>query len=93
MGSMCVRAITISICLLFLPPPPSLSLILTLAPHRDKLVALGKASRLSAAVVFLPQYTLHFGKHGSDQCYCTAMYGSVKPWGCKVRTAVPATSR
>ena len=38
--------------------------------YRDNLVALGKASRLSAAVVFLPQHTLHFGKHGEDRCYC-----------------------
>ena len=53
---------------------------------------MGKASRLSAAVVFLPQHTLHFGKHGGDRCYCEEMYGEVKPWGCKVRTAVPATT-
>ena len=44
-------------------------------PHRDTLVAKGKASELSAAVVFLPERTLHFGKHGSDKCYCVEMYG------------------
>ena len=46
-------------------------------PHRDTLVAKGKASELSAAVVFLPERTLHFGKHGSDKCYCVEMYGEV----------------
>ena len=51
---------------LFFPPP-----------HRDTLVAKGKASELSAAVVFLPERTLHFGKHGSDKCYCVEMYGEV----------------
>ena len=38
--------------------------------YRDKLVAQGKDSKLSAAVVFLPQDTLHYGKCGSDKCYC-----------------------
>ena len=37
---------------------------------RDNLVAQGKESKLSAAVVFLPQDTLHYGKCGSDKCYC-----------------------
>ena len=37
---------------------------------RDNLVAQGKESKVSAAVVFLPQNTLHFGKCGSDKCYC-----------------------
>jgi hypothetical protein len=36
----------------------------------DKLVAQAKSSELSAAVVFLPEKTPHFGKHGSDKCYC-----------------------
>ncbi len=44
---------------------------------RDKLVAKGKASELSAAVVFMPQHTLHYGKHGSDKCFCNEMYGKV----------------
>ena len=51
--------------------------------HRDKLVAKGKAAELSAAVVFLPEHTLDYGRHGSDKCYCEEMYGEVKPWGCK----------
>jgi hypothetical protein len=38
--------------------------------YRDKLVAQGKESKVSAAVVFLPQDTLHYGKCGSDKCYC-----------------------
>ena len=44
---------------------------------RDKLVAGAKADQLSAAVVFLPQNTLHFGKHGKE-CFCVAMYGKVR---------------
>ena len=51
----------------------------------DDLVVKGKNSELSAAVVFLPEHTRHYGQHGSDACYCEAMYGEVKPWGCKVR--------
>ena len=50
---------------------------------RDKLVSKGKRSELSAAVVFLPEHTLNFGQHGRDQCYCEAMYGETKPWGCR----------
>ena len=38
--------------------------------YRDNLVAQGKESKVSAAVVFLPQNTLHYGKCGSDKCYC-----------------------
>ena len=38
--------------------------------YRDNLVAQGKESKVSAAVVFLPQDTLHYGKCGSDKCYC-----------------------
>jgi hypothetical protein len=51
----------------------------------DSLVALSRADELSAAVVFLPDRTEHFGAHGSDKCYCEEMYGEKKPWGCKVR--------
>jgi hypothetical protein len=50
---------------------------------RDNLVAQGKESKVSAAVVFLPEHTLHFGKCGSDKCYCVEMYGEKKEWGCK----------
>ena len=38
---------------------------------------MGKALKLSAAVVFMPEHTLNFGEHGSDKCYCDAMYGEV----------------
>jgi hypothetical protein len=37
-----------------------------------------KADGSSAAVVFLPERTQHFGNHGSDMCYCEAMYGAPK---------------
>jgi hypothetical protein len=40
-------------------------------------------ANISAAVVFLPELTTNFGQHGSDECFCEAMYGEVKPWGCK----------
>ena len=42
---------------------------------RDDVVAKSNASELSAAVVFLPEHTLLYGKHGSDRCYCRQMYG------------------
>jgi hypothetical protein len=42
-----------------------------------------KEDRHSAAVVFLPQKTHDFGKHGSDRCYCIDMYGEIPLWGCK----------
>ena len=51
---------------------------------RDKVVALGEQKRISAAVVFLPENTLHYGQHSSDKCFCKEMYGELKPWGCKV---------
>jgi hypothetical protein len=54
------------------------------AKQWDALVAKSKADSISAAVVFLPEMTLDFGRHGSDKCYCVDMYGEVKPWGCKV---------
>ena len=62
---------------LSLPRSHSLVSCLFFFPDRDTLVAKGKASELSAAVVFLPERTLHFGKHGSDKCYCVEMYGEV----------------
>jgi hypothetical protein len=37
----------------------------------DQIVAQSKQDEHSAAVVFLPQDTLHYGKCGSDKCYCT----------------------
>lgn len=52
----------------------SCTLLLRVLPsrlhYRDNLVAQGKESKVSAAVVFLPQDTLHYGKCGSDKCYC-----------------------
>jgi hypothetical protein len=49
----------------------------------DKVVAQSKQDEHSAAVVFLPKSTLHYGKCGSDKCYCIEMYGEKKEWGCK----------
>jgi hypothetical protein len=53
---------------------PVCTLLLCVLPSRlhcrDNLVAQGKESKISAAVVFLPQHTLHYGKCGSDRCYC-----------------------
>jgi hypothetical protein len=37
---------------------------------RDNLAVQGKESKVSAAVVFLPRNTLHYGKCGRDKCYC-----------------------
>ena len=28
-------------------------------------------------MVFLPEHTANFGKHGSDKCFCVEMYGEV----------------
>jgi hypothetical protein len=39
----------------------------------DELVQQAKGNSISAAVVFLPQYTSAFGAHGSDKCYCVEM--------------------
>jgi hypothetical protein len=36
----------------------------------DVLVNMAKKDSFSAAVVFLPENTIHFGKHGRDKCYC-----------------------
>ena len=33
---------------------------------------------------FVPKGTERFGQHGSDRCFCEAMYGTSEvPWGCK----------
>ena len=50
---------------------------------RDELVQLSSQDYVSAAVVFLPERTPNYGKHGI-KCYCLEMYGIVAPWGCKV---------
>jgi hypothetical protein len=49
----------------------------------DKVVAQSEQDEHSAAVVFLPKHTLHYGKCGSDKCYCIEMYGEKKEFGCK----------
>jgi uncharacterized membrane protein len=49
----------------------------------DTLVDGSRLDKHSAAVVFLPQKTADFGKHGSDRCYCIEMYGEIPSWGCK----------
>ena len=39
---------------------------------------------MSAAVLFLPENTEHYGQHASDKCYCEEIYGrSDIEWGCK----------
>jgi hypothetical protein len=44
----------------------------------DALVAEAKTELISAAVVFLPQHTASFGKHGSDKCYCVEVSITVR---------------
>jgi hypothetical protein len=57
--------------LIYMPP-------LTVSSHyfepKHQLIAKGKASELSTAVVFLPQHTLNYGKCGSDKCYCLEVH-------------------
>eukprot|EP00439_Symbiodinium_sp_Y106_P061914 s1135_g9.t1 len=56
----------------------------------DALVAAARNGDVSAAVVFLPHGTEHYGKHDSipeseglpGSCWCTPLYGEQKPWGC-----------
>ena len=36
-----------------------------------------KQAELSAAVTFLPEHTMFYGRHSSDKCYCEEMYGEV----------------
>ena len=46
---------------------------------------------LSAAVVFLPEGSEHFGSHDpipheealEGECWCIPLYGEKKPWGCR----------
>ena len=63
----------------------------------DGLVAGSRQDDISAAVVFLPKGSEHFGfhdpipakfaKHGLQdlhgECWCTPLYGECKPWGCR----------
>ena len=60
----------------------------------DELVAGSRQDDISAAVVFLPQGSKHFGLHDPipprqdlcdlhGECWCTPLYGEAKPWGCR----------
>ena len=55
------------------------------------LVQKSRGGHLSAAVVFLPEGSRHFGLHDQippaeklpGACWCTPLYGEQKPWGCR----------
>ena len=57
----------------------------------DALVKKSRRGNLSAAVVFLPKGSRHFGIHDKippaeklpGACWCTPLYGEQKPWGCR----------
>ena len=57
----------------------------------DVLVQKSRGGHLSAAVVFLPEGSRHFGMHDKippaedlpGACWCTPLYGEQKPWGCR----------
>ena len=57
----------------------------------DALVQKSRGGHLSAAVVFLPEGSRHFGIHDQippaedlpGACWCTPLYGEEKPWGCR----------
>ena len=57
----------------------------------DALVQKSRRGNLSAAVVFLPKGSRHFGIHDKiptaekllGDCWCTPLYGEQKPWGCR----------
>ena len=57
----------------------------------DALVQKSRRGHLSAAVVFLPEGSRHFGIHDKiptaenlpGACWCTPLYGEEKPWGCR----------
>ena len=57
----------------------------------DSLVESSRERGLSAAVVFLPEGSKHFGSHDpipdeealEGDCWCIPLYGEKKPWGCK----------
>jgi hypothetical protein len=68
------------LCTLLLRVPPSR------LNYRDNLVAQGKESKVSAAVVFLPQDTLHYGKCGSDKCYCVEVSSTRRCYPTALRT-------
>ena len=60
----------------------------------DELVAGSRQNDISAAVVFLPEGSEHYGFHDPippkhdlqdlhGECWCTPLYGERKPWGCR----------
>ena len=57
----------------------------------DTMVAASLLGDVSAAVVFLPEGTTHFGIHDQipeeegleGACWCTPLYGERKAWGCR----------
>ena len=63
----------------------------------DDLVQSARQDAISAAVVFLPEGSEHFGAHDqipathaqslpshlTGGCWCTPLYGESKPWGCR----------
>ena len=57
----------------------------------NALVKKSRRGRLSAAVVFLPEGSRHFGIHDPiptaeklpGDCWCTPLYGEKKRWGCR----------
>lgn len=57
----------------------------------DALVKQGRQGEISAALVFLPQGSKHFGVHDpipkaekiKGKCWCIPLYGEAKPWGCR----------
>ncbi|CAE7711622.1 unnamed protein product [Symbiodinium sp. CCMP2592] len=60
----------------------------------DLLVAGARKDEISAAVVFLPEGSEHFGLHDPiprtedlrdlrGECWCVPLYGEAKPWGCR----------
>ena len=56
----------------------------------DALVTGSRSGNISAAVVFLPEGSTHFGRHDTipeeeklpGTCWCVPLYGEQKPWGC-----------
>ena len=57
----------------------------------DALVTGSRSGDISAAVVFLPEGSEHFGSHDTipeeeklqGRCWCVPLYGEQKPWGCR----------
>ena len=60
-------------------------------PAWDALVTGSRSGNISAAVVFLPEGSTHFGRHDTipeeeklpGTCWCVPLYGGRKPWGCR----------